>query len=65
MSLNPTTPASPPPEGQTSNLIDPSSLQPYLVGTCVLCVSFTVLAISARTFVKAYILKKVQWEDCM
>ena len=64
MSLN-TSPASPPPEGQRSNLINPYSLQPHLIATSVICLSLTVLAISARTFVKAYLLKKVQWEDCM
>lgn len=64
--LNPnTTPASPPPAGQHSNLVNPYSLQPYLVATCVICLTFTVLAISARTFVKSYILKNIQWEDCM
>lgn len=64
-SSNPnTTPASPPPAGQHSNLDNPSPLQPCLVATCVICLSSVVLAISARTFVKAYILRKVQWEDC-
>ena len=59
-----TTPASPPPAGQQSNLVDPYSLQPYLVATCVICLRLIVLAVSARTFVKVYLLKKVQWDDC-
>ena len=52
------------PAGQHSNLDNPYSLQRYLVATCAICMTFAIVSIVARTFVKAYILRKVQWEDC-
>ena len=63
--VNPdTTPPLEAPPGQSSNLVNPYSLQSWLVATSVICLVILVLSIAARLFVKGYILKKVQLEDC-
>lgn len=59
-----TTPTLDPPPGQQPNFKDPPSSQNWLVATGVLCLSVAIIFISARTFVKAYIIKKTQIEDC-
>ena len=59
-----TTPSWKPPPGQTSNLRNPYSLQSYLVATSAICLTLLVFSIAARLFVKGYILKKIQLEDC-
>ncbi|KAF2202988.1 hypothetical protein GQ43DRAFT_367922, partial [Delitschia confertaspora ATCC 74209] len=63
MDLN-TTPALTPPEGQVSNLHDPYSLHHYLVATATVCLVLTITGVAARTFTKAYLLKKIMIEDC-
>ena len=59
------TPSIKPPLGHTSNLVNPYSLQSWLVATSVICLVVLVLSIAARLFVKGYILKKIQLEDCV
>lgn len=59
-----TAPAFKPPVGVHSNIIDPPSSQKLLVATGVSCLTLTGAFISARIFVKTYILKKTQIEDC-
>ena len=53
------------PAGEQSTLVNPPSSQNWLVATGVLCLTLSFVFISARTFVKTYILKKTQIEDCM
>ena len=59
------TPALEPPKGQHSNLINPPSQLDSLIATSVICLVFAIAAIAARVFVKGYIMKKLQIEDCM
>ena len=59
-----TTPTITPPPGQQPNFTDPPSSQNWLVAVGVLCLTVAIIFISARTFVKMYIIKKAQIEDC-
>ena len=59
------TPALIPPDGRQSNFDSPNSQLKYLILTSVICLSLTAGAITARIFVKGYIFKKLQLEDCM
>ena len=59
-----TTPTNTPPPGQQPNFTDPPSSQDRLVAVGVLCLTVAIIFISARTFVKMYIIKKAQIEDC-
>lgn len=52
------------PPGKEPNLTQSPSSQSWLVAIGVLCLTFAVVFISARTFVKTYIIKKTQIEDC-
>lgn len=62
--VNPyTTPTLKPPPGQQSNFVDPPSSENWLVAVGALCLTVAVFFISARTFVKTYIIKKTQIED--
>ncbi|KAF2465132.1 uncharacterized protein BDR25DRAFT_295558 [Lindgomyces ingoldianus] len=58
-----TTPALVPPPGITPNLQNPYSLERYIIATSVICLFLATSATLARTFTKAYILKKMQLED--
>lgn len=51
------------PPGKEPNLTQSPSSQSWLVAIGVLCLTFAVVFISARTFVKTYIIKKTQIED--
>ena len=57
--------AAEPPIGQSRNLVNPPSLQKWLVLTVAVCLSFAMLFIALRMFVKSYVVKKVEIEDCM
>lgn len=59
-----TTPALHAPDGIESNLVNPYSTHRYLVATSAVCLVFSFLAVTARTFTKAYILRKMEVEDC-
>jgi hypothetical protein len=52
------------PPGFTSNLKDPYSLNNYLVATSAICLILSISAVTARTFTKCHVLKKVEIEDC-
>ena len=58
------TPALQPPLGVVPNFVDPPTiLGPFLAGEAVMLAAST-LAVSARVFTKAYVMKKVDLEDC-
>lgn len=60
-----TTPALKPPPGVTPNLVDPpESGYPDFIATASICMTFVILSIAARTFVKVHIFKQVHLEDC-
>lgn len=60
-----TTPALKPPPGQQPDFAHSPSSQNWLVAIGALCLTFALVFISARTFVKTYIIKKTQIEDCV
>ena len=56
-------PLQPPPSGQTSNFIDPESRGPVIVAVCCAVVSLMWLILLLRLFSKAWIIRKVGWDD--
>ena len=59
-----TTPALEPPEGQSSNLVDPYSTNPHLIVTYSVCLTMVMIFIAIRTFTKVHVLKEPRVEDC-
>ncbi|KAF3766662.1 hypothetical protein M406DRAFT_274060, partial [Cryphonectria parasitica EP155] len=55
--------ALPPPEGQTSNFTDPTTLMPAVIVTAVLVYFITTASICARLLTKIYIMREHHIED--
>ncbi|KAF2133989.1 hypothetical protein P153DRAFT_363015 [Dothidotthia symphoricarpi CBS 119687] len=64
MNLN-LTPAHEPPEGITSNFIDPPSLLPAAIAVAVIIQVLTIPFILARAYVNIFIAKRLRIEDCL
>ena len=59
-----TTAALKPPQGQSSNLINPYSTNSHLIVTYSICLTIIIFSIAIRTFVKSYVHREVRIEDC-
>ena len=57
-------PAVPPPQGLSSNLINPYSTNSHLIVTYSVCLTVVILSVAIRTFTKAYVLREMRVEDC-
>lgn len=46
--------------------MDPNAytLHPYVIASTVVCASLTLVGVVIRVFTKAYVLKRMQFEDC-
>jgi hypothetical protein len=60
-----TTPALMPPPGHQAFEPNPYTIRPHAIATAVICLTFSVVATSARIFTKAFVLKQMDIEDCM
>ncbi|KAF2734333.1 hypothetical protein EJ04DRAFT_576987 [Polyplosphaeria fusca] len=58
-----TTPGLLPPEGHEIFESNPYTLRPHAIATGAICLTFSVLAVTARTFTKAVVLKQIEVED--
>ena len=59
-----TTPAGPPPPGQTSNLKDPYYRHTLYLVTMSLCLSVSSIVVVSHIFTRSYVMKQVRAEDC-
>lgn len=59
-----TTPALQPPPGVESNLLDPDSLNPVIIGVSTLCLVLATIMISIRLVTKLLTTRKFLLEDC-
>ena len=54
----------PPPLGVTSNFIDPPIVGPAVAAGLVVLIALATLSFAARAFTKAYVMRKLQVDDC-
>jgi hypothetical protein len=52
-----------PPNGETSNLVNPSNMNQYLYVTVSLCLGLSSLAVIVRIFAKGWVMRKLQLEE--
>lgn len=57
-------PALTPPPGVTPNFVNPYSQGRAIFITTGICVGFVTPAVTIRVFTKAYVIKRVNLEDC-
>ncbi len=59
-----TTPALAPPPGVVPDFLAPNPMMPSLIATVVICLTLTTLAVMARVYAKAAVMREMQLEDC-
>ena len=57
-------PALAPPAGVVPNLVNPENQNVICYVSLTICIFVTTLAVMARSYTKAYIVRKMEWEDC-
>lgn len=62
--ITPETPAMVPPNGGTSNFVDPPDYFNWTLSVGVSCMEIMTLFVSMRTYTKAVIMKDMKHEDC-
>jgi hypothetical protein len=58
------TPAMLPPDGQTTNFINPPDIYMISVASSTLGLALTIVFVGIRLYTKCFLLKKLYWEDC-
>ena len=59
------TPARQPPEGISSNLVNPSGSGYWQTSTNIVCSVFVVLFVALRLYTRIRLVKNVGWDDCL
>ena len=57
-------PAGPPPPGVRPNFDDPPNLDGLIILTLTLCLMFSTLAVSMRSYTKLSLIRSWDYEDC-
>jgi hypothetical protein len=64
MANNGIIPAMPPPEGQTSNFVNPNYIgTKYLVVNCIF-LPLAMIALGVRTWTRLFVVRSFRWDDC-
>ena len=67
MSLNTdpqTQPALTPPAGETSNFVNPGSIQPAIIAGLTICLAVSTIFAALRLFAQWKLFKRLIWADC-
>ena len=57
-------PALAPPAGVVPNFVNPENQNVTIYVVLTISISVTMLAVMTRIYTKAYIIRKIGWEDC-